>query len=196
LGKTRDFKVIEHVSFPLHIQNRNGVLFPEKINGRYAMLHRPQALADTGNIWIAYSPDLVHWGDCECIAETSPQELACWCAIKIGPGAPPLKTKHGWLEIFHGVYNTCGGYVYGMGCMLLDLNDPGKVIGRNPSALLLPGEWYEREGQVGNVIFPTGAILENDGEIKIYYGAADQYECLAFANVDELVETCLKDRIY
>lgn len=191
IGRTSDFKTIEHVSFPLHIQNRNGVLFPEKINGRYVMLHRPQALSDNGNIWIAHSPDLIHWGDCECIAEVSSQDEGCWGAIKIGPGAPPIKTEYGWLEIFHGVYNSCRGHVYGMGCMLLDLKNPSRVIGRNPAAILLPQTLYERTGQVPNVIFPTGVILEDNGELKIYYGAADQCECLAVTKLDEIVATCL-----
>lgn len=193
LGKTTDFKTVEHVSFPLHIQNRNAVLFPEKIAGRYVMLHRPQPLGDIGNIWIASSPDLIHWGDCKCIAETSPENIARWDMKKIGPGAPPVKTPRGWLVIYHGVYGSCNGHVYGMGCMLLDLIDPSKVIGRGPEPILMPKAHYERDGQVDNVIFPAGTILEDSGELKIYYGAADQYECLAFANVNELVSFCLTD---
>lgn len=123
--------------------------------------------------------------------KAKPEHIARWDAIKIGPGAPPVKTKYGWLEIFHGVYNSCRGHVYGMGCFLLDLNNPSEVIGRNRSPILMPKEWYERDGQVPNVIFPTGAVLEDNGELKIYYGAADQCECLAFAKVEDLIEACL-----
>jgi len=188
IARTKDFKTLEHVSFPLHISNRNAVLFPEKIGGEYVMLHRPENNDGGGDIWIAYSSDFEYWGKVKCVAKRAGSGRWEWG--KIGPGAPPIKTKEGWLLIYHGTYSTCQGTNYCMGAMLLDLKDPSKIVARCRSALLRPEASYEFMGQVPNVVFPCGAILEDNGEVKIYYGAADNFACLATGNVKDIIKAC------
>lgn len=192
IGKTKDFKTVEHVSFPLHIQNRNAVLFPEKINGEYWMLHRPQSVKDTsGSIWITSSPDLKYWGHCKIIAK----QEQYWENSKIGPAAPPIKTDEGWLIIYHGVFPNCNGLNYGAGVMLLDLEKPWKVIARCADPILVVKEQYEMIGQVPNVVFPGAIIPEDDGTAKIYYGGADYVQCVAETSIDKLIEICKKGHI-
>lgn len=193
IGKTTDFKTIEHVSFPLHILNRNAVLFPEKINGEYYMLHRPQNSSSvaSGNIWIASSPDLKYWGNCKTIAR--PEQY--WENTKIGPAAPPIKTDKGWLIVYHGVFPHCNGVNYGGGVMLLDLEKPWKVIGRCKDPILYVKEPYEMIGQVPNVIFPGALVPESDGNAKLYYGGADYVQCVAYTNISDLIDICKKGHI-
>ncbi len=189
IGKTKDFKTIEHVSFPMHVLNRNAVLFPEKINGEYWMLHRPQNAASTsgGFIWIASTRDWEYWGNCKVVAK--PEQY--WENTKIGPAAPPIKTEKGWLIVYHGVFPNCNGVNYGCGVMMLDLEKPWKVIGRCPDPILYVKEPYEMIGQVPNVIFPGAVIPEDDGTVKIYYGGADYVQCLATAKLDDLINACI-----
>lgn len=193
IGKTEDFRTIEHVSFPLHILNRNAVLFPEKINGEYWMLHRPQNTMSTsnGNIWISSSPDLKYWGNCRVVAR--PEQY--WENKKIGPAAPPIKTEAGWLTVYHGVFPHSNGVNYGGGVMLLDLEKPWKVIGRCKDPILYVRELYEMVGQVPNVVFPGSVVPEEDGTVKIYYGGADYVQCMATARMDDLIEACLRGSI-
>jgi predicted GH43/DUF377 family glycosyl hydrolase len=186
LGKTDDFKTVEHISFPLPVPNRNAVLFPEKIDGNYVMLHRPENTNGDGHIWIARSPDLHFWGDSEVLIKCRSDR---WDSTKIGAGPPPIKTDKGWLIILHAVCGSCAGHYYTVGTALLDLEDPYRVIGRSPGCIMRPESTYEQTGFVPNVIFPAGAILEPDGTVKIYYGAADNYECLAEASLDDLLST-------
>lgn len=111
---------------------------------------------------------------------------------RIGPGAPPIKTEKGWLEIYHAVYGIVTIEVYSLGAMLLDLKDPSKVIARTQAPILYPQEPYERVGEAPNVIFTSGAILEKNGEVKIYYGAADTVQCLATASLEDLIAACFE----
>lgn len=192
IGKTKDFKTIEHVSFPLHPLNRNAVLFPEKINGEYWMLHRPQAGSDaSGSIWIASSPDFKYWGNCRVVAK----QEQYWENIKIGPAAPPIKTSEGWLIIYHGVFPTVNGYNYGGGVMLLDLEQPWKIVARCKDPILFVKEPYEMIGQVPNVVFPGALVPETDGTAKLYYGGADFVQCVAETSIDKLIEICKKGHI-
>lgn len=192
IGKTRDFKTIEHVSFPLHIQNRNAVLFPEKINNEYWMLNRPQSGSDrSGSIWIASSPDLKYWGNCRIVAKSEQY----WENIKIGPAAPPIKTDEGWLIVYHGVFGTCSGVNYGGGVMLLDLEKPWKVVARCKDPILYVKEPYEMIGQVPNVIFPGSLVPEEDGNAKLYYGGADFVQCVAETKISDLIDICKRGRI-
>ena len=170
----------------MHVQNRNAVLFPEKIDGMYVLLHRPDVNGG-GSMWISRSPDLKYWGDTEVV---TPKRSGLWDSIKIGAGTPPIKTNAGWLVIIHAVCGNCAGNYYTMGTVLLDLKNPGKMIGRSTGCVMRPEADYEQTGFVPNVIFPTGAILENNGEVKIYYGAADNYECMATANIKDLIKSC------
>lgn len=186
LGVTEDFKTVRHISFPHHVQNRNAVLFPEKFDGMYVMLHRPEAYGN-GHLWISRSPDLKFWGDAEVLVD---RNTGRWDSNKIGAGTPPLKTDHGWLVLTHAVTGSCAGHFYSMGAILLDLENPYRVVGCSRGMIMRPEAAYETNGFVPNVIFPTGLIAEADGTVKIYYGAADNFECLAEARLDDLIATC------
>lgn len=195
LARTRDFRAYERMGVISLPDNKDVVLFPEKIGGRYARLDRPTTLAGKcdvgGNIWLSYSPDLLYWGDPRPVMQP---RKARWDSKKIGAGAPPIETEQGWLEIYHGVRETGSGVLYRLGVVLLDLADPSRVIGRAAEPILSPAATEDFLGDVMNVVFTCGAILEDDGELKIYYGAADQVMCLATVNVDDLVALCLKAR--
>jgi len=184
IAKTKDFKKYERLALISEPGNKDGVLFPEKIKGKYARLDRPIG-KNIGSIWISYSEDLIHWGAHKVILTP---RFGFWDSFRIGASAPPIKTEEGWLEIYHGIKMTNSGPIYRIGCALLDLTDPSKVIARCDEALLSPREYYERIGDVNNVIFACGAVVEPSGEIKIYYGAADTCICVATAQLDELIE--------
>lgn len=189
LGKTLDFRTYERMDIISLPDNRCPVLFPEKINGEYVRLDRPTTIHRTGEIWISYSPDLIHWGHHRLLLEpgSDPND---WNSVKIGPCSPPIKTDKGWLMVYHGVHQTVA---YSLSCALLDLEDPSKVIGKMPGYMLTAEEPYEMVGRVPNVVFSNGAILEEKtGELKIYYGAADTCIGLATAPLEELVEACLR----
>jgi len=190
LAKTTDFKTIERVAFITEADHRNVVLFPEKIDGRYARLDRPHTQINPFSIWISYSPDLLHWGESRLVIR--PAEYH-WDSAKIGPGAPPIKTAGGWLNIYHGVFETMAGAVYRLGVALHKLDDPSEVIGVSDRWILQPEDGWERIGYVPNVVFCCGAVGEDDGTVKIYWGAADTVVCAGTASVDELVELCLKN---
>jgi predicted GH43/DUF377 family glycosyl hydrolase len=187
--KTKDFEKFNSCGFISEPDNRNGVLFPEKINGLYARLDRPILPDDRGDIWISYSPDLIFWGRSKCVFKRGLH--GHWYWKKIGAGAVPIRTNKGWLEIWHGVHVMAGyQYVYHLGAMLLDLKDPSIVIARAKAPILSPREPYERVGLTSNVVFTSGAILEENGEVKIYYGGADTVQCVATARIEDLVEAC------
>ncbi len=188
LVKTTDFNDFEWMGFISETDNRNGVLFPEKIGGLYARLDRPNTGGNFGDIWISYSPDLVFWGKSECVLRNADVR---WAWSKIGPGATPIKTPEGWLNIFHGVRTQCAQhYVYSLGVALHDLENPAKIIARSQEAILEPEAGYELVGQTPSVVFSAGAVLEDDGEVKIYYGGADTVQCLATSTLDELLFAC------
>lgn len=190
LGKTKDFKKYEVVNIMALPQNRGVSLFPEKINGKYYRLDRPGAgdKCICGPVWLGSSPDLIHWGDF--LPVIAPFSLWNW--TKLGP-TPPIKTDKGWLVIIHGVGTSCAGPRYCIGAVLLDLNEPWKIIGQTQSPLLSPEMDYELSGIVNNVVFPCGAIAypETD-EFKLYYGAADTRICLASGLLSEIVDACIK----
>jgi len=151
------------------------------------------------DIWCSQSPDLKFWGNTKLVIGV---EDVPFSNDKIGPGAPPIKTDKGWLTIFHTVdidqHRGKNGWEeawckrYCAGVMLLDIECPSKVIGMSKEPLITPELWYETdEGYRQNVIFPGAVILEDDGEVKKYYGAADTVECLATANIDDLLKLCI-----
>ena len=187
--------------------NRNMVLFPEKINGKYVRLERPFPVYSRGgkdrfDLWLSTSPDLVFWGETELVLAV---EDVPYANDKIGPAAPPIKTDKGWLTLFHAVdkdgnrgkngWEKTWKKRYCAGIMLLDLDDPTKVVGMSKLPLIAPETDYETEiGFRQQVIFPGGMILEPDGEVKIYYGASDTVECLATAKLDDLIALCSEKR--
>jgi len=170
--------------FPAH--NKDCAFFEEKINGKYYALHRPSSPDLGGNyIWLAESPDLIHWGNHKCIAVTRPDE---WDSARIGAGASPIKTPEGWLEIYHGA-NSENRYC--LGALLLDINDPSKVIARSKEPIMEPTMEYERTGFFGNVVFTNGHIVDGD-TITIYYGASDEVICGANFSISEILNLLLK----
>jgi predicted GH43/DUF377 family glycosyl hydrolase len=192
LIRTRDFSTFEDCGFITSIDHRNCVIFPEKVGGDYVRLERPNGEGTTGgDIYISYSPDLVHWGRTKLLLQKGTRY---WESCKIGPGAPPVKTEEGWLILYHGCRQHMNGIMYSAGCMLLDLKDPSRVIGKMRACLMWPTEDYEFRGNVPQVVFPTAAIRRpGSDELMIYYGAADSSICVATASVNALVERCLKD---
>ena len=190
LAKTKDWKSIERVSLITEADYRNVVIFPEKINGLYARLDRPHSEISPWSMWISYSPDLRYWGDSKLIMKPEPYH---WDEMKIGPGAPPVKTDKGWLNIYHGVFPTMDGSVYRLGVALHDLNDPSKIIGVGDNWILQPEEPYEITGYVHNVVFTCGAVPEDDGTLKLYWGGADTVMCAGTANISDLVDLCLNN---
>jgi beta-1,4-mannooligosaccharide/beta-1,4-mannosyl-N-acetylglucosamine phosphorylase len=201
---TEDFHHFEvlHETLP---DNRNLVLFPEKIDQKYLRLERPfanylRAHQESFDIWLSESPDLIHWGNPRLVLSAAEVPFS---NDKIGPGTPPIKTEKGWITIFHSVdvdpnrgkqgWEEKWDKRYTAGVMLLDLEEPSKIIGFSKEPILVPEVVYETEnGFRNNVVFPCAAILEENGEFKIYYGAADTVECLAFINVEDLIKACLE----
>jgi len=179
---------VEKISLITHADFRNVVLFPEKIGGRYARLDRPHSEISPWSIWISYSPDLVHWGDSRVVLKP-----ACyhWDEMKVGPGAPPVKTEQGWLDIYHGVFKTMDGAVYRLGAALHDLADPSRILGVADEWILQPEDPWEITGYVHNVVFCCGAVPEPDGTLKLYWGGADSVMCAGTASIDELADMCV-----
>jgi len=193
LGRTRDFVQHEYLDIISLPDNRVPCLFPEKIDGRYYRLDSPYRVAPnehhtSGNMWVASSPDLLHWGRFRPLLTPG---FAPWAGTKIGP-TPPIKTDAGWLVLLHGVAESCGGHRYALGAMLLDLNNPAKIRGLLKSSILTPDTPYERAGCVPNVVFTCGAIVDADQDrLRVYYGAADTCICLATGRLSSLVKAIL-----
>lgn len=188
LAKTKDFKTIKRIAFITQADHRNVALFPEKINGRFFRLDRPHSHIIPWSIWISCSPDLLHWGDSRIAIR--PWQYH-WDEMKIGPGAPPIKTDKGWLNIHHGCFQTMAGTVYRLGAALHKIDEPATVLGVADRWILEPQDQWERVGYVPNVVFTCGAVPEDNGTVKIYWGAADNVMCAGTAVIEELVELCL-----
>jgi len=188
MATTKDFvhfQPFPHLSQP---SNRNAVLFPEKINGLYARLDRPQTVPNWGTMWVSYSPDLEFWG------RAMPLNLpkTAWFTNKAGAGTIPIKTPQGWLEIYHATAPTCSSENYYLGVALLDLQDPAKVIAAPKEFILAAEKDYECQGQSPNVVFTSGAVEMPDGTLNVYYAGADTRMCLAQTTVPQLVDWCLR----
>ena len=183
----RTFTVLQQGFLPF---NRNGVLFPEKINGKYYMLNRPSDSGNTpfGYIFLSESSDLRYWGNHKLVSKNFDTGKNFWERIKIGAGPVPIKTEEGWLLIYHGVQQTCNAWTYSFSVMLLDLNDPSKVLYKAKRYLLTPEEIYEMAGFTDNVCFPCSALCDSNGRVSIYYGVADTNMAIAFTTVDKLLE--------
>ncbi len=184
LAKTRDFDGLERLALITQADLRNVVIFPRKFDGRYARLDRPHSEISPWAMWISYSPNLAHWGDSRVVIKPVRYH---WDEMKIGPGATPIETPQGWLNIYHGVFATMAGAVYRLGVALHDLNDPATVLGVADDWILQPEDPWERIGYVPNVVFTCGAIAEDDGTVKIYWGGADTVMCAGTARIDDLV---------
>ncbi len=187
VGYTDDFKTffqIENAFLPF---NRNGVLFPRKIGGNFAMLSRPSDNGHTpfGDIYYSESPDMNFWGKHRFVMGSN----YGWQGTKIGAGAIPIETEEGWLLLYHGVLTSCNGFLYSFGAAILDKDQPWKVLYRTRPYLMTPREDYERIGDVPNVVFPCAALCDGDtNRLAVYYGCADTVTGLAFGYVDEIID--------
>jgi beta-1,4-mannooligosaccharide/beta-1,4-mannosyl-N-acetylglucosamine phosphorylase len=191
LGYTRDFEKFYQMENILMPYNRNGVLFPRKIGGSYALYSRPSDSGHTpfGDIVYSESPDLVYWGRHRHVMSPAPFDKSAWQCTKIGAGPAPIETTEGWLLIYHGVLTSCNGFVYSFGAALLDLDKPWQVIARSRPYLISPQAPYELAGDVPNVTFPCAALVDGEtGRLAIYYGCADTVTGLVFGFVDEVVD--------
>lgn len=185
LALTRDFTTYERLGMVMPPEDKDAALFPRRIGGLWCMIHRP--IEHSAHIWLSYSPDLVHWGGHT--IGINAREGGWWDACKVGLSPPPLETDEGWLILYHGVRKTASGSIYRLGLALLDLDDPTRVLRRSSDWVFGPREHYEREGDVDDVVFPCGWILDDKtGELRIYYGAADSRMCLATATLGDLLE--------
>jgi beta-1,4-mannooligosaccharide/beta-1,4-mannosyl-N-acetylglucosamine phosphorylase len=191
VAATRDFQIVERLENAFLPFNRNGVLFPRKIGGKFFMLSRPSDDGHTpfGDIYVSQSPDMCHWGMHRLVMRRGGSEVGQWWQrTKIGAGPIPIETDDGWLMIYHGVMDTCNGFVYSMGAAILDLDEPWRVLYRTNQHILTPEKDYEVSGHVPNVVFPCAALHDHTTDrIAIYYGAADTSCCLAYARLSELI---------
>ena len=190
VARTQDFKTFTQQENAFLPCNRNGVLFPRKINGMYMMLSRPSDNGHTpfGDIFVSQSADMEFWGRHRFMMGPVRGNESAWQSTKIGPGPTPIETDEGLLLIYHGVITTCNGFVYRMGSAILDIDKPWIVKYRSKDYILAPMELYECVGDVPNVVFPCAALSDaSTGRIAIYYGCADTVTGLAFTTVDELI---------
>jgi beta-1,4-mannooligosaccharide/beta-1,4-mannosyl-N-acetylglucosamine phosphorylase len=194
IAYTFDFETFHQLDNAFLPFNRNGVLFPRRIGGRYLMLSRPSDDGHTpfGDIYSSESPDLIHWGRHRHVMGTIPWT---WASTKVGAGPTPIETPEGWLLIYHGVLTSCNGFVYSMGAALLDLDEPWKVVARGRDYLLSPQVDYEQVGDVPNVVFPCAALVDADADrLTIYYGGADTVVCMAHAHLSEILASLRAER--
>jgi predicted GH43/DUF377 family glycosyl hydrolase len=191
LATTEDFTKIERHGIVKHPEDKNAALLPHRIDGRWVLLHRPKTeLGAHGEILLSRSADLVSWSAPEQVLR--PREGAWWDSLRIGIGPPPLLTEHGWLLVYHGVKDTVSGQLYRIGLALLDRDEPTRVLRRLPNWIFAPLAPYERTGDVPNVVFPCGLLHDTtSGEVRLYYGAADDSICLATAQLDDLLDAVL-----
>jgi len=183
LARTRDFRSIERLGYLTQVDVKNGVMFPRQIDGKYLLLKRP---GPGSSIWLSYSTDLEFWGGCTAVM--TPRG-GFWDSTRIGPSAPPIEIAEGWLLIYYGEKGTSAGPLVRLGAAVLDRDDPSRVLARSNIPMLAPREQYERIGDVPNVVFSTGVLLD-DGILQVYYGASDSCICLGTTPLEVIVRAC------
>ena len=187
LAMTKDFREVRRLGPVMPPDDKDAALLPRRFDGRWVMIHRPAPITGPAHIWISYSPDLRHWGDHSVLLEA--REGAWWDAGKIGLGPPPLATDDGWLVMYHGAHTTASGPIYRVGLALLDLEHPEIVLRRSDEWVMSPVKTYESVGDVDNVIFPNGWVLDEAADtLLLYYGAGDSVVGLASARYGELMD--------
>ena len=185
LAVTDDFKTVKRLGIISEPETKAGALFPSKINGQYARLERPQA---GHRIWISYSNDLLTWGQSDVVVSPRP---GFWDSNMVGCAFTPIEIDEGWLLGYYGIKNTSAGPITRLGAAILDRDNPCKVIARSNIPIISPREDYERIGDMSNVVFSTGAVLE-EGILKIYYAASDNCLCAGTAKLEDIVKTCIE----
>jgi predicted GH43/DUF377 family glycosyl hydrolase len=193
LATTEDFRTFHRIGRVMPPEDKDAALLPRRFGGRYALIHRPIVRGEA-HIWMAFSPDLRHWGDHRVLIPARP---GWWDGQRVGLGPPPIETPEGWLVIYHGVRQTVAGQLYRVGLALLDLEEPWHVLRRAPEWVMGPQERYEWEGDVPGVVFPTGALWNPEAdELRVYYGAADRVIGLAYAHLTDILDylrTCPRE---
>lgn len=188
MAATDDFRTFEKLGV-MHVpENKDAALFPRRVRGRWAMIHRPVSTVGSlhAHIWLSWSTDLLHWGEPTPLIYA--RDGGWWDANKVGIGPPPLETQSGWLVLYHGVRLTAAGSLYRLGLALLDLDDPTQVIARGDEWVFGPCAPYEIAGDVPDVVFPCGWVLDPDGDtLRMYYGAADSCVAVATASLSDLL---------
>jgi len=186
IALTDDFRSFERIGMVMPPEDKDAALLPVRIDGLWAMIHRPVTSVGA-HIWISYSPDLKHWGSHRLLLEA--RHGAWWDAGRIGLSPPLIQTDDGWLMIYHGVRSTPSGCLYRLGLALLDLAKPEVCLMRSDRWIFSPETPHEREGDVGNVVFPCGHTIEADGDtLNLYYGAADTCICLARGSIEHMID--------
>ncbi|GAA4243820.1 glycosidase [Dactylosporangium darangshiense] len=188
LARTEDFLTVESLGVVMPPEDKNASLLPRMIDGHYVLFHRPvSVLSARADVWLSKSTDLRSWTTPDPVMQA--RSGPWWDATRIGMGPPPIETPHGWLAVYHGVKAMVATSIYRVGLVMLDLDDPTKVIRRTPSWVLGPDTDYERVGDVPNVVFPSGLVLdETTDELRLYYGAADLTVGMASARFSEVVD--------
>lgn len=185
---TKSFKEFRKIGTVFTTENKDVVLFPDRVNGLYSAFHRPLSRAPLGppEIWLASSEDLRHWGDHRPVLTAGKG----WVSLKIGAGCPPLRTTRGWLEVFHGAQRRSSSDRVGKYCggaALFDLENPANLLGMSPLPFLVPEEDFEREGFLPDIVFPSGAVLR-ENSLLVYYGAADCYTAVAKFSLNDVLD--------
>lgn len=185
LALTDDFRRFERLGLVMQPDDKDAALLPRRIDGSFALVHRP--VTDSGaHVWISYSPDLRNWGSHKLILPA--RKGAWWDANKVGLSPPLIETERGWLMLYHGVRHTASGCLYRLGLALFALDKPEQCLLRGDSWIFGPETPYEREGDVGNVAFPCGYTVADDGDtINLYYGGADSCVALATGSMRRLL---------
>ncbi|OHB59944.1 MAG: glycosidase [Planctomycetes bacterium RBG_13_46_10] len=185
LAITKNFRTFARLGTLLPPEDKDACLFPRRFNGRFALIHRPIVRGEA-HIWLSFSPDLKHWGDHQLLIRT---RAAYWDCHRVGLACQPIETPQGWLVFYHGVRSTTAGQIYRVGLTLLDLNAPWKLLRRSDEWVLGPAAYYEQIGDVGGVVFPTGAVVHNEtNQLYLYYGAADTTVAVAITNLDDCID--------
>ena len=185
LAITKNFKTFSRLGALLPPEDKDACLLPRRFKGRFALIHRPIVRGEA-HMWISFSPDLKHWGDHRVLIMT---RSAYWDCHRVGLGSQPIETDLGWLLFYHGVRMTAAGAIYRVGLAILDLHEPWKVLRRSDEWVLGPQAPYERVGDVGDVVFPTGAVVDKKAnELHLYYGAADCSVAVATANLGDVLD--------
>jgi len=184
LAITKNFKTFARLGALLPPEDKDACIFPRRFKGRFALIHRPIVRGEA-HIWLSFSPDLKHWGDHRALIRTRP---AYWDCHRVGLACQPIETQQGWMIFYHGVRSTTAGAIYRVGLALLDLEEPWKVLRRGDEWVLGPREPYERVGDVGDVIFPSGATIHKEtDQLNLYYGAADCTVAVATAKLSDVL---------
>jgi len=188
LAITKNFKTFARLGALLPPEDKDSCLFPRRFRGRFALIHRPIVRGEA-HIWLSFSPDLKHWGDHRILIMT---RRGYWDCHRVGLACQPVETPNGWLIFYHGVRVTTAGAIYRVGLALLDLEEPWRVLRRSDEWVLGPREVYERVGDVGDVVFPSGAIVRREtNELDLYYGAADCAIAVATAKLSDITDYIL-----